>query len=198
MNVSEAIRSRYSTKIFKDTAPLSKQTIEELLEGATWAPNHYHTEPWKFFVITGDGREKLSGAMKKWMTGRVDDPDSDEGTRRIEKIGRKPFTAPTIIVVAMSPDLDNKKAIYIEDVCATSAAIQNILLEAHSKGIGAIWKSGSVYNGEPVKNLFKLRDDEEVIGTIFLGEPDMKKEIKRERKSAEDKTVWIDKGASEA
>lgn len=191
MNVSDAIRTRQSVKVFKDTEPLSKETISELLEAATWAPNHHHTEPWKFFVLTGDGRYALSNVMKEWAYHRSDDPESEKEQKRIEKISQKPLIAPTIIIAALSPNPENKKAIYIEDVCATSAAIQNILLEAHSKGIGAIWKSGPAYYAEVVKDFFKLRNDEEILGAIFLGESDMKKEVKRKRIPFEEKTVWI-------
>ena len=191
MNISEAIRTRHSVKIFKDKEPLSKETIEELLEAAVWAPNHHHTEPWKFFVLTGDGRYQLVDAMKEWAHTRVEDPESESGKKRIEKISRKPLIAPTIIVIALSPKQDGKKAIYIEDVSAVSAAIQNMLLEAHGKGLGAIWKSGPAYYAEPVKDLFKLREDEELLGAVFVGESDMKKEAKRERIPFEEKTVWF-------
>lgn len=191
MNVSDAIRTRHSVKLFKDKEPLPRETIEELLEAATWAPNHHHTEPWKFFVLTGNGRYALCNVLKKWAYHRVDDPESEKGQKRIEKISTKPLIAPTIIIVALSPNSKSKKAIYIEDVAATSAAVQNILLEAHGKGIGAIWKSGPAYYAEPVKDFFKLRNDEEILGAVFLGESDMKKEVKRKRIPFEEKTVWI-------
>lgn len=191
MNISEAIRTRHSVKLFKDIDPLPKETIETLLEAATWAPNHHHTEPWKFFVLTGDGRYQLVDAMKQWAKTRVEDPESESGKKRIEKISKKPLIAPTIIVVAMSPKENYEKAIYIEDVSAASAAIQNILLEAHGRDIGAIWKSGPAYYAEPVKALFNLRKDEEILGAVFLGESDMKKEVKRKRMSYEEKTVWF-------
>lgn len=99
--------------------------------------------------------------------------------------------APTIIVVVLSRDLDNKKAVYTEDVCAVAAAVQNILLEAHSKGIGAIWKSGAAYHAEPVKDFFKLRQDEEILGAVFLGESDMRKDVKVNRIPHQEKTEWI-------
>lgn len=191
MNISEAIRKRHSVKLFKDIDPLPKETIKTLLEAATWAPNHHHTEPWKFFVLTGDGRYQLVDAMKQWAKTRVEDPESESGKKRIEKISKKPLIAPTIIVVAMSPKENYEKAIYIEDVSAASAAIQNILLEAHGRDIGAIWKSGPAYYAEPVKALFNLRKDEEILGAVFLGESDMKKEVKRKRMSYEEKTVWF-------
>ncbi|CAM4281457.1 nitroreductase family protein [Lacicoccus alkaliphilus] len=191
MNVSDAIRTRRSVKLFKDTEPLDRETVESLIEAATWAPNHYFTEPWKFFVVQGEGREQLSDVMRKWATAKADDPGSPEAEKRIMKVAAKPMLAPTIIIVVLSRDLDNKKAVYTEDVCAVAAAVQNLLLEAHSKGIGAIWKSGAAYHAEPVKDFFKLRQDEEILGAVFLGESDMRKDVKVKRIPHREKTEWI-------
>ena len=196
MNVSDAIRTRRSVKVFKDTEPLGRETVESLIEAATWAPNHYFTEPWKFIVVEGEARKQLSEIMKKWAAAKADDPDSPEAQKRIMKVGAKPLLAPTIVIAVLSRDLDNKKAIYTEDVCAVAAAIQNMLLEAHSKDIGAIWKSGPAYQAEPVKDFFRLRQDEEILGAVFLGESDMRKDVKVNRIPHKEKTEWIT-GASE-
>lgn len=191
MNITEAIQTRRSIKIFKDNEPVSKETVEQLLQAAIMAPNHHHTEPWKFFVLQGDGRLPLSRVMGEWAKTRVDDPASEAGQKRIKKLSAKPLIAPTAIVVALSPKAGNEKAIYIEDVSAVSAAVQNILLEAHGLGLGAIWKSGPAYYAEPVKNYFNLTEKEEILGVIFVGEPDMKKIPEPKRIPFEEKTVWI-------
>lgn len=191
MNITEAIQTRRSIKIFKDNEPVSKEIVEQLLQAAIMAPNHHHTEPWKFFVLQGDGRLPLSRIMGEWAKTRVDDPASEAGQKRIEKLSAKPLVAPTAIVVALSPKVGNDKAIYIEDVSAVSAAVQNMLLEAHGLGLGAIWKSGPAYYAEPVKKYFELSEEEEILGVIFVGEPDMKKIPEAKRMPFEEKTVWI-------
>src|SRR5699024_12149176 len=118
----EAIRGRRSLGRVKDT-PVDREKIVTMLGSAVWAPNHHRTEPWKFFVLSGEGRKLLSRVLKEAARGRVDDPESEEGKKRIEKISKKPFAAPTVIAVVLSPS-DNPKAIYIENVCAVAAATQ--------------------------------------------------------------------------
>ena len=55
MELKEAIRNRRSIgKVKQDS--VDKALIEEILEAGTWAPNHCHTEPWRFWVMTGEGR----------------------------------------------------------------------------------------------------------------------------------------------
>lgn len=191
MNIIEAIQTRRSIKLFKDNEPISKEIVEQLLQAAIMAPNHHHTEPWKFFVLQGDGRLPLSRVLGEWAKTRVDNPASEAGQKRIKKLSEKPLIAPTAIVVALSPQAGNDKAIYIEDVSAVSAAVQNILLAAHGLGLGAIWKSGPAYYAEPVKKYFELSEEEEILGVIFVGEPDMKKIAEAKRIPFEEKTVWI-------
>ena len=39
--------------------------IAELIENATWAPNHGLTEPWKFHVFQGEARHSLIASMQQ-------------------------------------------------------------------------------------------------------------------------------------
>lgn len=58
MNVTEAIRSRHSTRAFKDL-PVPRQQVEEILDIARWAPSGGNLQPWKVYVVTGKVRERL-------------------------------------------------------------------------------------------------------------------------------------------
>ena len=67
MNITDAIQTRRSIKIFKDSAPISKESVEQLLQAAVMAPNHHHTEPWKFLY------SRVTGAcpcQECWQSGR--------------------------------------------------------------------------------------------------------------------------------
>jgi nitroreductase len=46
MDVFEAIKGRRSIGMVKQDL-IKQEVIEQLLEAATWAPNHHHTEPWR-------------------------------------------------------------------------------------------------------------------------------------------------------
>jgi nitroreductase len=43
--------------------PIDLSAIQQMLEAATWAPNHGHTEPWRFTVFAGAGRRALGEAF---------------------------------------------------------------------------------------------------------------------------------------
>jgi len=46
----ELIRSRRTHKSFA-AEPLARETLDELLDLARWAPNHHRTNPWRFRVL---------------------------------------------------------------------------------------------------------------------------------------------------
>ena len=50
VDVEKAIRSRRTVKAF-EPEPVDRETLEELLELARWAPNHNLTNPWRFRVL---------------------------------------------------------------------------------------------------------------------------------------------------
>src|SRR5262245_19210488 len=67
----EAIRTRRSTgQVRQDVPP--RETIEAILEAASWAPNHHLSEPWRFVVIAGAAREALGEAMARGKTAGLD------------------------------------------------------------------------------------------------------------------------------
>ena len=50
MDVETAIRTRRTHKAY-GSQPVDDDTVRELLELATFAPNHHLTNPWRFRVV---------------------------------------------------------------------------------------------------------------------------------------------------
>ncbi|MBW7457383.1 nitroreductase family protein, partial [Paenibacillus sepulcri] len=64
MDIIEAIHTRRSIGRVKED-PIAKEQIETILEAGIWAPNHRLTQPWRFFVMSGDGRNRLGDAYAR-------------------------------------------------------------------------------------------------------------------------------------
>lgn len=189
MDIFEAIFQRRSIGKVKPD-PIEKEKIEKLLEAAIWAPNHHHTEPWKFFVLTEDGRRPLGRTLAEIAKEDMDDPATEENQERLKKVEEKPFRAPLVITVAVTPS-DNPKVIDTEEVGAVNAAIQNMLLAAHALGLGAIWRTGKHAYHSKMKQLFGLRERDEVLGFIYIGYPEFPQR-EGKRISFMEKTKWIE------
>jgi nitroreductase len=188
MDIRETIKSRRSIgKVKQD--PIDEELIKQLLAAAIWAPNHYHTEPWRFFVLTAEGRKPLGRILAEIAKENMENPEDEKNHLILKKQEEKPFRAPVIIAVAVVPSNDPKVE-QVEENAAVNAAIQNILLSAHSLGLGAIWRTGKPCYHPKMKTLFGLSEKSNMLGFIYLGYPDIPTK-KGLRTSYEEKTVWI-------
>ena len=53
-SIANVIKERRSVRTFTDKA-VEKDLLIELLNDATWAPNHKHREPWNCKLYIGEG-----------------------------------------------------------------------------------------------------------------------------------------------
>ena len=170
MELIDAITTRRSLgKMRKDVPP--RELVEQVLAAAVHAPNHYNTQPWRFFVLSGKAREELGEALAQAQKLRMpgEEPSKVEGFMLAE--GAKPMRSPVLIVVGVTPEKDDPMTVR-EDLQAASAAIQNMLLAAHSLGLAAIWRTGEGAYDANVKAHFGLRPRDEIAGIVYLGYAD--------------------------
>ena len=188
MDTIEAIKTRRSIGKVKETL-VPENLVEQVIEAATWAPNRYLTEPWRFFVITGHGRKALAKVMEEIVLESGVDVETEAGKSKVLKEKNKPFRAPVIIAVAAEVT-ENDKVIRIEELGATYAAVENMLLAAHALGLAAYWKTGKACYNPKMKAFFRLKEKDEVVALVYLGYGDMVKQP-APRKSVKEVTKWI-------
>lgn len=189
MNVMDAIQSRRSIGKVKPD-PVEPEVIRTLLEAASWAPNHHNTEPWRFFVMTGEGRRVLGRAYADIAIENASDKSEAELAELRAKNESKAFRAPAVIAVAAIPS-GSPKVPFVEELAAVHAAVQNMLLAAHALGLGSIWRTGEPTYHSRMRKAFGLNEDDQVVGFVYLGYPEMA-ERKAARTPLEQKTVWLD------
>ncbi len=170
MDTLEAITTRRSIGKVKPERP-PKETIERLLETAVQAPNHHQTEPWRFYVLAGEAREELGRAMAETMRARLAEPEGEQGRALLSKEAGKPLRAPVLIVVAAKAP-ENPKVVPIEEVEATAAAVENLLLAAHDLGLAAVWRTGDAAYDARIKQFFRLGPEDHLVGFVYVGYPD--------------------------
>jgi nitroreductase len=163
--VFNAIVSRRSNGKCSDAIP-PVEWIERILEAGTWAPNHHLTEPWRFFVLMGEARNRLGDALADAARAAAETPESGEKAADAQRT--KPLRAPVIIALAVEP---GEKAIELEEIASVAAAGQNMLLTAHELGLAAIWRSGKIAYSPQVREFFGLSDRATFLGFIYVGYP---------------------------
>ncbi len=155
MEVLDAIRGRRTAVKFS-AAPIAREEIEALIEAATWAPNHKHTEPWRFQVFSGDSRRALVERL------RAADPDGKDPTVKLTR-------APVCIVVAQPHAEDPVQD--IEDYAAASCAVQNLMLAAHARGLATRWSTGALVESPAAKRVLGLSERDRIVAFVNLGRP---------------------------
>ncbi len=143
--------------------PVPEDLVHEAIEVATWAPNHYMTEPWRFILL---GKETI---------GRVIDLSAEiVGAQKGPELGehkRKTWSEkPGWLVVTCRYDDDKLRE--REDYAACSAAVQNFMLYLWKAGIGSKWTSGPITRDERLFDIIDADPAKEfVVGMIWFGYP---------------------------
>ncbi len=180
MSILEAIAERRSIKSFTDR-PISDEEIDRLLEVAVHAPNHRMTEPWRFYVLGPESRHAYGAALGARKAKKVEDPEAAQAV--IDKVANSHRDLPAMLAVAMT--LDENPEIREEDYASTYMAIQNICVAATALGLGTHIKSGAVMDDPRARAAVGVPDDQRVVATIFLGEPESVPEGKKRRGARE-------------
>src|SRR5262249_32320176 len=69
------------------------------------------------------------------------------------------------------------------ELCSTSAAIMNLLLQAHAEGLGACWMAGPMIARDEICSLLDICEPWRMVGAIALGHPAQPEPLQRPRKA---------------
>ena len=161
METYDAIMSRRSVPKTGERIP-DRQTITRLIEAAVRAPTHHITQPWRFIVLAGDSLKELGEA---WAMG------VERLGKKTDGLREKPLRAPVVLCVVETPKAHLPKVVEIEEHYSVGAAMQNILLAAHSMGMAAMLRTGATVTLPEVREYLGVTGEELVAGFVYLGYP---------------------------
>ena len=159
--VLRALFERRSIRQFTEE-PVSREQVVTILEAAQWAPSGLNNQPWRFLVLThGDSRlEDLAGLTKY-----------SHVVRRCQRL------------IAVFLD---RESMYnaTKDHQGIGACVQNMLLAAHTLGLGAVWL-GEILNQEAqVMEALALNPERyTLMACVAVGHPDQKGSSQRKELS---------------
>lgn len=158
-NANDIIKSRRSIIEFDMSKSVPRYIFKEAINDAILAPNHFLTEPWRFYRL---GKETLEEVFKL-----------KESNRLIFE------NKPNWLVVTMSSKYEKNSKLYYEDYAACACACQNFMLSLKANDIGSKWVTGALQI-EPVDLLKTINagDNEILVGVIWYGYSSIEKEKK--------------------
>ncbi len=181
MSIKEVIAQRRSIRKYTAQA-VPKALVLEVLEAARWAPSAHNAQPWRFItVFDGVVKRRLAEAMADaWVKDVAKDGLVVEQSLLDASI--QCFSnAPVLIVACLSMEsmtkyLDAKRQQCEHDLAVQSlgAAIQNLLLSAHERGLGACWFATPVFCKEAVRTVLAVPEDVEPQAIVLMGYPNEK------------------------
>jgi len=186
MELDDAIKGRRSIRSY-DAKAVPKELIHEVLEAATWAPSAKNGQQWRFTVLTGDSKKRLTDLFRcelQPLSLRIGERamGSSLSTCRIME------QAPVLIMVwnvsgrgveeavraAERAPLDDVRARarmfgHKAELQGVAAAIQNMLLKAYSLGLGSLWIGDIYYAVDALTR--HLGKSWELVAAVTLGWP---------------------------
>ncbi len=161
--------------------PIPDELIQQLLTAASWAPSAHNRQPWRFAVLQNSpAKARLARAMgQKLRTDLTADGASPD---LIEKdVGRsyqRITGAPLLILLCLTmedmdhyPDPQRQHYEWVMAVQSTALAGQNLLLAAHTLGLGACWMCAPLFAPDVVRQTLALPTHWQPQALITLGYP---------------------------
>ena len=177
--VMEVIRTRRTVREFSPQ-PVPRAMIDQIVEAATWAPNHRHTEPWRFIVLEKDGeaRKKVADAVYEWTWNYVKNPNPERRARSSADARDEVLLTPVLMLMYAIPG--SNEEITEENFSATCCAAQNMQLMAHALGLAVGWSTGRLCKAKEVHEVLGVNPDWAVVGAFYIGWPTALPEAERQ------------------
>ena len=151
MELSEAIKNRRSIRAFQDKK-VEPEKLTALLDAAIMAPSAKNQQSWEFIAVKDRAKiEKISV--------------SSSGRCRFDGV-------PVMIAVCadmnrVAGSTEERRDMFSIQDCA--AATQNLMLTAHSLGLGTCWVGS--YNADIVRQELNIPEHVRILTLIPLGYP---------------------------
>ncbi|MEQ9714360.1 MAG: nitroreductase family protein [Candidatus Asgardarchaeia archaeon] len=174
----EIIKSRRTIRVFLNK-PIEREIIEKLLEAARWAPSAHNRQPWRFVVITNQKtKEELAYAMARKLKEDLERNGLPEDfiKTKVESSIKRFVSAPVLILVCMTmeemdkyPDEFRNNAERTMAIQSVALAIQNMLLMAHTLGLGVCWRCAPLFAPDIVKKVLGIPENWEPQAILEVG-----------------------------
>ena len=148
MDVSEAVRRRYSVRRYEDR-PVEAEKLERVLEAARLAPSAKNLQEWRFVVVQ----------------------DAETRQRLIEAANGQSFVGQApVVIAACAVDADHVMPCGLPSFSIDVAiALEHVALQATAEGLGTCWIGA--FDEAKVKKVLDIPGNVRVVDLMPLGYP---------------------------
>ncbi len=213
-DILDVISGRKSIRRYKPD-PVPDEMIDRILESARWAPTGENYQPWRFIVVRDQETRNRIGDLAKVGSGSrmtawycmghmqerfaaIEDPEKRACVLRFMYSGEvSEFAKVAPVVIAVLGSLQEGSVDVPYDL---SAAVENMLLEAHSLGLGGCWVHGPVASSrdavkfKQILNIPTEMNAYKVIAYVAIGWALEKRKYPRPKLPLEELVFWEEFG----
>jgi len=163
--IPPVLTTRRTVRFYTGT-PVDPALVRTLLEAARQAPSAHNAQPTRFVVIESpEIKQRLAERMARRWRRDLEQLDTPDAAIKVElRFSLKRFAAaPVLILVGYTmkemdvyPDRARTAAERTMAVQSAAAAIQNLLLAASARGIGACWCCAPLFCPSIVRRTLQL------------------------------------------
>ncbi|MBG6247928.1 MULTISPECIES: NAD(P)H nitroreductase [Symbiopectobacterium] len=166
MDALDLLLNRRSASRLADPAPQG-DALANIIHAGMRAPDHGTLQPWRFVIAQDEGLARLSEVSH--AAAQQDGLDAAAQ----DKARQAPFRAPMVITVIAHCE-ENPKVPKWEQVVSAGCAVQAMQMAALAQGFNGIWRSGLWTEHQQVREAFGCREQDEIVGFLYLGTPQLK------------------------
>jgi nitroreductase len=180
------IKERRSIRNFKAIMPKDEEIIQ-IIESAGYAPSPTNLQPWKFLIIKSESiKRKMVEAVQRKIGSRIQETKNTPSDELTDYCSYFTFfqNAPVIIVPLYKPYPSSVYAYLMDEeeeefldmgnalgIMSASAATQNLLLAAHSLGLGGCWMHGPLWARAELREILGVKEPWEILAIVPIGVP---------------------------
>lgn len=148
------LRERRSVRRFRPD-PVPRDTLNDILETAAWAPSAHNRQPWRFAALTSmAAKSTLAQALGEAFERDLaaDGLPADEVATRVNRSRQRITQAPVCVLLCLDPtvgdvypDETRQEAEYLMGVQSVALAGGQLLLAAHAQGLGGVWMCAPLF-----------------------------------------------------
>jgi nitroreductase len=166
MDALDLLVNRRSASRLTEPAPAG-EALQNILHAAMRAPDHGTLQPWRFIIVENEGRERFGKLLEQAAR------DGNLEQKAIDKAASAPFRAPMIITVVARCEEDAKVP-HWEQLVSAGCAVMAMQMAAVAQGFNGIWRSGPWTDHPSVREAFGCREQDAIVGFLYLGTPQLK------------------------
>lgn len=179
------MRTRRSIRKFL-ADPVADCDITAMIEAASWAPSGTNQQNWHFIVArSAPVKKRLVQAVRQTIETMKEGIVSARARTEFSSYSAY-YTffadAPVVVAVVKQPYESLARRIMkryhlaqseisTADIQGASAAVENMLLMAHARGLGACWMTGPLIARPALENVLGIQSPDELMALVPVGKP---------------------------